>query len=524
MNPTREQIEAALSWFAETMPARMAAREPALFKLHLDVLLTAIPALHEILDQDKAAHAATRDSWREQMATLTAELEALRCQPTVNQSAPIKPTAIVAQDHDALSLLADWRSKGCPGCDRELVLAAIADEVRAVRAGLRSALNSLEAERSRCSSQINELVELTTSHGIMKLALDAERAAHAETRRGYELDTASYHAEQMRLLKENTAWQSATGYPSPEAYRDGRIEPSGDVCMKLARVFWEGRRIASDWTWVSWEEATESHEGAARGIRAVIRELAEMGAEAMPSAKDLREDMGRAGFDGVVVPGRDEQAYWEPPVEVALSIVRDRLAPILGARRALAIEPTDAEVERRYALFERGKANEDVSRPQQPKESHVEWLLRTNKAGIRAALREIATPPVAVPSARAIVEAWIEKVGLDEELVQHFLPKAQRVSALFAPAPPTDEHSVAHETFLVLRGMAKMHWLDPNDHPADLARSLEALIGQRSTAKPPTDELLAEEAARAPRRETPLDWHDTFRDGYMSGARREGRR
>jgi hypothetical protein len=40
---------------------------------------------------------------------------------------------------------------------------------------------------------------------------------------------------------------------------------------------------------------------------------------------------------------------------------------------------------------------------------------------------------------------------------------------------------------------------------------------------PPTDEELAEEAAGCPRRENPVSWHGTFRDGYVAGARREGR-
>lgn len=46
--------------------------------------------------------------------------------------------------------------------------------------------------------------------------------------------------------------------------------------------------------------------------------------------------------------------------------------------------------------------------------------------------------------------------------------------------------SLLRETWLVLRGAAKMNRLDPDEHPADIARRLEGMIGRREASDDPS--------------------------------------
>lgn len=55
--------------------------------------------------------------------------------------------------------------------------------------------------------------------------------------------------------------------------------------------------------------------------------------------------------------------------------------------------------------------------------------------------------------------------------------------------------------------------------PDSMRDALRTLL---AATAPPTDEELAQEATRCPRREGSADWASTFLEGYIAGARREG--
>lgn len=257
----------------------------------------------------------------------------------------------------------------------------------------------LEAERAAHGLTTHEL-------SIAASAFENERKAHAETRARLEMMTDERHRitdgyHKLKALHEDVCqqWRDATSHASPEAYRASMVEPSGfpsaatqaeQACFEAFRSLRKRPRVepGADVVDTLVNVFTRAlvlsprNGDDAGAMRAVVVALAEMGASLMPGINELS-----AAYHSKAPPGSSFSTDGGLAIR---DLLLSRLAPVLGARRALdaaVVTPTDEQLaEEALVRFEDMRVHGHGGLPLSPDER------ASGLSGKRGGVSNVITP------------------------------------------------------------------------------------------------------------------------------------